>query len=62
MQAIEYMTIVKEILGEEWLNPSLMRIGASSLANSILNEILILEGKKNPELKYISNFDNVTPW
>lgn len=38
-QAIEYYTIVKETLGEEWLSPKFFRIGASSLANNILSEI-----------------------
>lgn len=37
--AIKYYTIIKEILGEEWLNNSLFRIGASSLANNILSSI-----------------------
>jgi deoxyribose-phosphate aldolase len=41
-----YYTIVKEILGEEWLTPELFRIGASSLANQLLSAI---EGK---EVKY----------
>jgi len=34
-----YYSIVKELLGEEWLTPSLFRIGASRLANNILSEI-----------------------
>ena len=34
-----YYTIVKEILGEEWLTPDLFRIGASSLANNLLSAI-----------------------
>lgn len=37
--AIMYYTIVKEVLGEEWCNKSLFRIGASRLANSLLKEI-----------------------
>lgn len=37
--AIAYYTIVKEILGEEWLNNSLFRIGTSRLANLLLSEI-----------------------
>lgn len=41
-----YYTIVKEILGEEWLTPELFRIGASSLANNLLSAI---EGK---QMKY----------
>ena len=37
-----YYTIVKEILGDEWLTTELFRIGASSAANNILSAI---EGK-----------------
>ena len=33
--AVKYYTIVKEILGEAWLNKDLFRIGASSLATEI---------------------------
>jgi deoxyribose-phosphate aldolase len=35
-EAIKYYTIVKETLGEEWLSPTLFRIGASSLADELL--------------------------
>lgn len=42
-EAIAYYTLVKEVLGEEWLNHDLFRIGASSLANNILSS---LEGTK----------------
>lgn len=38
-QAVQHYTIVKEILGEEWLNNSSFRFGASSLANKILSSI-----------------------
>ena len=38
-KALAYYTIVKEILGEEWLNNGLFRIGASRLANQLLSEI-----------------------
>jgi len=37
--ALFYMAIVREILGEEWLNPQLFRIGASRLANNLLTSI-----------------------
>jgi deoxyribose-phosphate aldolase len=37
--ALIYYHIVKYCLGEEWLNNSLFRIGASRLANNILSEI-----------------------
>ena len=38
-QAVQHYTIVKEILGEEWLNNTSFRFGASSLANKILSSI-----------------------
>lgn len=37
--AIAYYTIVKEILGKEWLTPELFRLGTSRLANLLLSEI-----------------------
>ncbi|MDE5902679.1 MAG: deoxyribose-phosphate aldolase [Muribaculaceae bacterium] len=41
--ALNYYAIVKEVLGDEWLNRDLFRIGASSLANALLSE---MEGKE----------------
>ena len=38
-QALLYWTIVKNVLGKEWLNNRLFRIGASRLANNLLSEI-----------------------
>ena len=38
--ALVYYTIVKEVLGEEWLGNSLFRIGTSRLANLLLSDIL----------------------
>ncbi len=38
-KALAYYTIVKEVLGEEWLNNRLFRIGTSRLANQLLSEI-----------------------
>lgn len=35
-EALQYYAIVKEVLGDEWLNQDLFRIGASSLANNLL--------------------------
>lgn len=36
-EALEYYAVVKEVLGDEWLTHDLFRIGASSLANSLLS-------------------------
>lgn len=44
--AVKHFTLVKEILGEKWLNNTLFRFGASRLANNLLSSI---EGK---EVKY----------
>jgi len=38
--ALSYYTIVKELLGKEWLSPTLFRIGTSRLANLLLSDIL----------------------
>jgi deoxyribose-phosphate aldolase len=37
--ALQYYTIVKEVLGKEWLSPEYFRIGASSLAAHILQSV-----------------------
>ncbi|MCL1938824.1 MAG: deoxyribose-phosphate aldolase [Candidatus Azobacteroides sp.] len=39
-EAVQYYTIVKEVLGEEWLALEYFRIGASSLADNILKALL----------------------
>lgn len=44
--AMGYYTIVREVLGEEWLTPEYFRIGASSLANSLLSSL------EDKEVKY----------
>lgn len=43
--ALQYYAIVKEVLGDEWLCHDLFRIGASSLANSILSSLTGKEEK-----------------
>lgn len=43
--ALAYYTIVKEVLGEKWLNNKLFRLGTSSLANILLAEITGKEEK-----------------
>jgi len=37
--AVKYYTLVKEILGNEWLNPEYFRIGASSLTTNLLERL-----------------------
>ena len=43
MDALTYYTIVKEVLGEQWLTNRWFRLGTSRLANLLLSE---LEGKE----------------
>jgi deoxyribose-phosphate aldolase len=37
--AIQYYLLVKHVLGDEWLNKDLFRIGASRLAENVFNEL-----------------------
>ncbi len=38
--AVKYYTLVKEVLGEQWLDNRYFRLGASRLANHLLGDIL----------------------
>ncbi len=38
-EAVKYYSIVKSVLGEEWLNKDLLRFGASRLANNLLSAV-----------------------
>ena len=44
-EALAYYTIVRHVLGEEWLDNEYFRIGASGLANNLLGVILGQETK-----------------
>lgn len=39
-EALQYVAVIKHILGEDWLNPNLFRIGASRLANNLLSDLV----------------------
>ncbi len=43
--ALKYYTIIKEVLGEKWLDADYFRLGASSLANALLSDIVGKETK-----------------
>lgn len=43
--AVKYYTVVKEVLGEQWLTNEYFRLGASRLANTLLGDILGEETK-----------------
>ena len=44
-EAVQHFTLVKEILGKEWLNNESFRFGASRLANNLLSSIVGKETK-----------------
>ena len=44
-EAVQHYTLVKEILGGEWLNNESFRFGASRLANNLLSSITDTEVK-----------------
>ncbi len=39
-QSLAYLVMVKETLGDDWLNPDLFRFGASTLVNDVLMQIV----------------------
>ena len=43
--AVKYYTVIKEVLGEEWLTNEYFRLGASRLANNLLSDIVGYEVK-----------------
>jgi len=50
--AIDYYKLIKNILGREWLNKNLFRIGSSQLANYLLSDIVTLEDDDIIPFKY----------
>ena len=54
-QALQYLVIVKETLGADWLTPNLFRFGASSLANDLLMQIVQQETGVYQASNYFSN-------
>lgn len=53
--AIRYLIMVRETLGQDWLNPDLFRFGASSLANDLLMQMLKQTTGRYQSLDYFSN-------
>ena len=51
-QALHYLVMVKETLGDDWLNPNLFRFGASSLTNDVLRQI-----RKQQTGSYAATYD-----
>jgi deoxyribose-phosphate aldolase len=51
-QALHYLVMVKETLGDAWLTPDRFRLGASSLANDILRQLYRTQGGR-----YMAGYD-----
>ncbi len=44
-KAMTYWGIIQTVLGEQWINNRLFRIGSSSLANKVLQDLKLIEDK-----------------
>lgn len=44
-EALQYLAVIKHVLGDEWLTPNMFRIGASRLANNLLTDLVGKEVK-----------------
>lgn len=53
-QALAYLVMVKETLGDDWLTPDLFRFGASTLVNDVLMQIAKLAGGNYQSGDYFS--------
>lgn len=54
-QAIQYLVLVRETLGTDWLTPNYFRFGASSLANDLLMQIVKQKTGVYQSADYFSN-------
>ena len=53
-QALHYLVMLKETLGDDWLTPELFRFGASSLINDVLMQIVKLSDGRYQGCDYYS--------
>ena len=56
--ASDYLTMIREVLGDSWMTNSFVRFGASSLANEVLEDILKMEAGEKDSTDYFL-FDTV---
>ncbi len=50
--ALDYLVMIREVLGDSWMTNSFVRFGASSLANDVLEQILKMESGENKSTDY----------
>src|SRR5918993_1296308 len=53
-EAIQYLVVLRETLGQDWMTPDLFRIGASRLANDILMQLTTQASGVYQSLDYFS--------
>ncbi|MCB0336525.1 MAG: deoxyribose-phosphate aldolase [Bdellovibrionales bacterium] len=53
-QALQYLVMLRETLGQDWMTPDLFRFGASKLANDILMQLRKLKSGAYQSLDYYS--------
>jgi deoxyribose-phosphate aldolase len=53
-QALAYLVMVKETLGDDWLAPELFRFGASTLVNDVLMQVVKLADGGYQSAEYFS--------
>jgi len=53
-QALHYLVMLRETLGQDWMTPELFRFGASSLANDVLMQIVKQETGIYQSINYFS--------
>jgi len=52
--ALHYLIMVKEVLGEQWLDNHWFRFGASSLANDVLMQLVKQQTGEYQSMDYFS--------
>lgn len=52
--ALKWLILIKEELGQEWLNSQLFRIGASGLLTDIEKELYFFAFKKYPNINELT--------
>ena len=52
--ALQYLVMLRETLGQDWMNPDMYRLGASKLANDILMQLVKEQTGVYQSLDYFS--------
>ncbi len=50
--ALKYFSLIKNVLGEDWITPEFFRIGTNKLPNKLLNDISKMSSERKEEIIY----------